>query len=309
MFQRIKQSYLKEIQDYQRCPQVYKNSGLWSYSDKPWENLEERLKTFGSNDMGHGISLTRCDQPKEFVEKESALYVNLTNSNPKTLDFTQQFGLHGYTFPYTYKEESGEIFVHPTSPRMATYANKITELSKNNVVEIGGGFGGVYYYLAKTDFKGTYVNFDLPAISIMAKYFLTQMFPNKKFLFYGEDSLKNFRKYDVVIMPHYAIVDMPKNSCDLVLNAHSLPEMGTAQIMEYLKQIDRISTKYFLHFNHEDQSYLVGQETLGVDTNNLISLSDKQFRPTGWKRIGKWLETTSGSEALPYYEYLYEKNP
>lgn len=294
---RIKNSYQKEITDYNDCNSKYRLSGLWSYTNVILNNLEERLLNFGTDEIGVGISLVNNNSGKEDTIKDIDLYLKMTERDYKTLEYPKSFGLNGFDF--------GQIFTIPSAPRLCNYAHRILELSNGNVVEIGGGFGGVPYHLFKMGFNKTYISFDIPNVSIISKYFLLKMFPDKKIMLYGEDKLSNFKKYDIVIMPHYMLPKLKKNSCDIVFNAHGLSEMGTEQINEYMKQINRICKKYFLHFNHDEQSFLEHANTYGVNKDNLLSLHNIQ--PIGWKKIGKWLEPLSESKIINYYEYLYEK--
>jgi len=182
------------------------------------------------------------------------------------------------------------------------------------IVEIGGGFGGLAYHLFKDyNIKYTYVGFDIPEICIIAQYFLIANFPDKKFLFYSDLKLKevNINEYDIIIMPNYEIKNLPDKCCDLVFNSHSMTEMNSSTVKEYLLQISRINKKYFLHANHE----------LGYEYNspsggkkNVIDLNKSEFElnKNEYKILYKFPELLMNTYyenymTNTYFEYLYER--
>ena len=300
MLKRILKSYKKEREDYKKYKE-YKIAGIWHGVDKT-DFDEKELANFGRSPKTVGLSLVRTipkdkEEEDKFIEevgRHLEIWGKLTNLPIEVLQYPQRFSLAGAFI--------GKIFTIQPAFRLSYYAHRISELAKD-VAEIGGGFGGVAYHLFKDfNFKGTYLNFDLSDVGIIEKYFLMSVFPKKKFLLYGEDDIKNFKNYDMVLMPHYAIKDLPE--CEMVFNAHSLSEMGNSQIAEYLKQIDRISTK-FLHFNHEYQAYNTDRKAPDVDEKNPINLS--KIKLPGWRRIYRFPELLSGDNTLHYLEYYYEK--
>ncbi len=126
------------------------------------------------------------------------------------------------------------------------------------VVEIGGGFGGIIYYLFKMGFKGTYLEFDIPETLILAEYFVKKVFPDKKVLIYnGEKSITSddINNYDIILMPNYMLKEMPDLSADIVVNTRSFSEMPYVTIEEYMIQIDRICKKYLYHDNANYKSH------------------------------------------------------
>jgi len=285
MFKRIIDSYNKEIKDF---PEVgpYSSSGLWTGAEKPYKDLKKRLENFGSDIISSGLSLSRDVINEERIGRYITLWKRLLNLDLKFLEYPKKFGFKMVRF--------GDISTIGIATRFLYYASRINELTKS-VIEIGGSFGGVPFHLFRDfDFKGLYIGFDLPHSLLLAKYFLTEMFPEKRFQFYGE----TVDKPDIILLPHFAIKDF-KIKCDMVFNAHSLSEMGTLQIEEYIKQVERLSKKYFLHFNHEMQTTKKGEVKKNL---NLSNLSIKM------KRLYKQFEIFSGDDTLDYFEYLYVKN-
>lgn len=303
IIKRIYESYDKELEDYKKQPKEYGITGIWTVLAKARFSKDD-LFNFGSSKIGNGLSLLNATLTPEKAKKIGIMWFSLTDKLPiKVLEYPQKFGFIGITVR---GKTVGNIFTIVPAFRLSYYAKRISDLINGNVVEIGGGFGGVPYHLFK-DFKfnKTYLNFDIPRIGLIAKYFLMNVFPKKRFLLYGEDDIKNFQKYDIVLMPHYVIKDLPDNCCDMAFNAHGLSEMGKETIDEYLKQVDRISTKYFLHFNHAGQAFFIDVKTEGVDRNNLVDLSN--INMPGWKKIYKFIELLLCDDDSTYFEWLYEK--
>jgi len=124
--------------------------------------------------------------------------------------------------------------------RLSYFADKICNLLKSIdhpiIVEIGGGFGSIPYHIFRhSHLKCTYIDFDIPEISVIASYFLISNFLDKKILLYGESNIANIdlSQYDIIIMPNYAIKDLPGKCCALVFNSHSLTEMDHSTVREY----------------------------------------------------------------------------
>jgi hypothetical protein len=57
------------------------------------------------------------------------------------------------------------------------------------VVELGGGFGGLAYYLIRDNPQVTYLDFDLPEATALASYYLMRSLPSLSIQLYGEVDL------------------------------------------------------------------------------------------------------------------------
>jgi hypothetical protein len=115
---------------------------------------------------------------------------------------------------------------------------------ESRIVEIGGGFGG----LARLAFRAGLQNFevfDLPWVNVLQGYYLLMSLPQERVRLYGEHS------GDLRISPHWRFTDLPDRSVDFVVNTDSLPEMALAVRQEYITQIQRVLTGYFLSINQE----------------------------------------------------------
>ena len=317
MINRIIKSFLKEWKDYPYQGRDYEISGMWQderlRASELWDaiikndiqKVERMLSDFAQQKFTTGLSLIGDGQHnyKEQEIKENYIdWKKLTFLPDKILEYPNKFGFE--------RTPINGIMIIPSAMRLSYYAKRIIDLVDGNVVEIGGGFGGVAYHLFRDfHFKHTYINCDIFISLLITKYFLMSIFPDKKFLLYGENDIKNFKKYDIVLLPHFAIQKLPKGCCKIIFNSHSLSEIGKDTIAEYLRQITRISPEYFLHLNHDCQAYFTDRPiTRGVDRGHLVNLSEPKWEAIGYKRIYRLFEPLMRQEAIDYFEYLYEKN-
>ncbi|HEX4166477.1 MAG TPA: putative sugar O-methyltransferase [Bryobacteraceae bacterium] len=124
------------------------------------------------------------------------------------------------------------------------------------VAEIGGGFGGMAYYLLRDHPDVTYINFDLPETIALASYYLLSAFPDLKACLYGEadlsaETLRNFR---IILMPSFSLPQMPANSVDVAFNARILSDLSSASLDDYLAEFARTTRGHLLHLNRTEGS-------------------------------------------------------
>jgi putative sugar O-methyltransferase len=193
-------------------------------------------------------------------------------------------------------------FIKTGSDYQHYYATTIGRLTESNehrfVVELGGGYGGVAYYLIR-DCKGlTYLDFDLPENLALTTYYLLSAFPDKKFLLFGEEGLTDCKlsDYDLVLMPNFEIEKMTNLCADLVFNSYSLAEMSQETISNYVDIFNRIAKKYILHVNHTRNS-LVSADDFGIDQHKF----DLIYKIPALWNAGRNLY-------MDEYEYLYKRN-
>lgn len=120
------------------------------------------------------------------------------------------------------------------------------------VGELGGGFGRLLYFLLQYKPSLRYVGFDLPETLCCAAYYLMKAFPKKRFLLYGEEewSESHLHQYDILLLPSFAITDLPARSVDLFINENSLGGVEASACKNYVREICR-SANAFWHRNHE----------------------------------------------------------
>ncbi len=333
---RLIAAYSRSKRDQKEQPPEYQISGIWlpilnkchgkmteAVNSGDLSGLKDILNNFGINSISKGLSLSG-GIPRTIIEKVTTLnaynmlyhkWKELTDVGPNPEPYAKEIG----NLPGVLKD--GNLYLK-ASFRLSYYAARVRALLPSESVpvfaEIGGGYGGVpYHFFREHSLKATYLDFDIPEVAMIASYFLMNVFPDKKFLFYGERDLSEVSvdEYDIIVMPNYAIRDLSGRSCDLIFNSHSLTEMEPRTIKEYLRQIQRISRRYFLHANCEfaqKREY----ETADGRINRQVSLNESEFTPQKdvFKmiyRIPESLQNISnrydGDAKNLYYEYLYER--
>ncbi len=327
---RIISAYTCTKQDQGDQPKTYQIGGVWesilrishqelimALENEDIDRVKSILSNFTRNKISIGLSLFG-GLPTTFFHKIRR--VNLMNRNhyvwkkmtqlpDEVLEYPKEIGnMPGMDI-------NGKLIIQP-SHRLSYFAQRIQILvSEENkrkvIVEVGGGYGGIPYHLFKNmDINCTYIDIDIPEICVIASYFLKSIFPDKKFLFYGEVEHVDVKEYDIIIMPNYFIQELPDKCCDLVFNSHSLTEMDYSTAKEYLKQINRICKKYFLHANHE---YGSEYSTSTGKLKKHVVLNDPEFElpKREFKQIYRFPELIQNDgreyKEFDYWEYLYER--
>jgi hypothetical protein len=117
------------------------------------------------------------------------------------------------------------------------------------ICEYGGGLGIVAYYANKLGFQN-YTIFDLPLVNLFAGHFLMNTLGAEAVRLYGEDS----QTASVNVLPYWECMTVPTGAYSLSFNQDSFPEIDPKLVLNYLQQIERTSTKYFLSINQETQA-------------------------------------------------------
>jgi len=252
---RIINAYNKSKEDQKKVSKPYQIGGSWNeiikkdYYDLIFalkkENIvecENLLSNF-CRDLSRGLefsgdyqSLSKKNKFFYFksyymfrFNKKIDLWKKYVGNNLKELDFPRIGNPFGLMI-------DGNL-ITSCSMRHDYYAKRILEyvgnIKKPVIHEIGGGFGGLAYYLFKRakNKKIKYINFDIPEIIAINSYFLMLAYPNLKFRLYGEKP----SDADIELLPNFAIKKMKNNSVDLVFNSHSFIEMDDFTVKEYIK--------------------------------------------------------------------------
>lgn len=200
--------------------------------------------------------------------------------------------------PYGYTVDG--IFVRACGDYQHYYAQAIGELLPSGanavVLELGGGFGGLAYYLLRDHPQVTYVDFDLPEATALASYYLMKSLPNVPVWLYGEVEMSPaaLQKAGCILMPSFEILNMQSKSAAVSFNSYSLAEMSPATVHAYLDEIGRVTNGYFLHVNH--------------NRNAVLSAGDFEVERRGFKllkhEIAGW--TLGINPSSDEYEYLYK---
>jgi putative sugar O-methyltransferase len=182
------------------------------------------------------------------------------------------------------------------------YAQAINSLlpssGSGTVIELGGGFGGMAYFLLRNNPRATYIDFDLPEALALASYYLLMAFPDLPVTLYGEAELspETLEKSRIIMMPSFEIRKMPSKTVDVAFNSYSLAEMSPQAIHEYIAELTRCAKGHFLHINHTQNS-VVSADDFCIE-NNGFALTNREL--AGW--------TVGLNPKSDEFEYLYKAN-
>ena len=162
-------------------------------------------------------------------------------------------------------------------------AQRIQELAPStraSIVEIGGGYGGMAYYLLRGNPQFTYIDFDVPESLALISYYLLKSFPNLKFLLYGEEDLtpEAISRSNVILMPSFELSKVPTRSIDVAFSSHTMSDLSRSAQIVYLNEIERMTRKSFLNISEGEGSALL-DELIGARS---VSLRLAEKRALGW---------------------------
>ncbi len=188
------------------------------------------------------------------------------------------------------------------------HAHKIKELTENIkrpvILEIGGGYGGVFYYLNRLTKNYCYIVCDL-AETLFTNYYFTKkwshMFHKElkiKWVMEGEITPNDTIKNDLILVPsgnHRNI----KCGFDVAYNSNSFSEMSFKDISDYFETIHQNQPTYIFHQN---SNFKLWENSSRGHTEVLA----KEFPiPNEYKLIYQAISPWSGAGGR-YREYLYQ---
>ena len=182
------------------------------------------------------------------------------------------------------------------------------DTGRTTVAEIGGGFGGMAYYLLRDRPKVTYCDFDVPESTALTSYYLLKAFPQLKFLLYGEEELTKdgIARADVVLMPMFELAAMPLESVDITFSSHGMSDINHQAMVEYMNNIVRMTRRDFLY---------IGNSRASKSISDLVRQSYGSFqlsetRSSGWhshKVSGAGVGGAAGLAASTLCEQCYTR--
>jgi hypothetical protein len=156
------------------------------------------------------------------------------------------------------------------------------ERRKPTVAEIGGGYGGMAYYLLRTEAAITYLDFDLPESLALTAYYLAKSMPHRTMLLYGEEAFTPgaTRSYDAILMPPWELGRLSTDSVDITFSSHALSDLTTPARSEYMREIARATSAWLLNIGRQS-----GCQALHswIESQHL-SLTSTSRRPSEWNR-------------------------
>lgn len=111
------------------------------------------------------------------------------------------------------------------------------------ILEIGGGYGGMAYWLTRM-LPCQYTIIDLPIVNVLQGYFLGKTIGPDSVSFYGEPARA------LAILPTHALAETSA-SVDVVANKDSMPEIPEAAALDYLRWIRANCSGLFYSYNQE----------------------------------------------------------
>lgn len=137
------------------------------------------------------------------------------------------------------------VFIAVASEYQHACADRIHSLTGPGatIVEIGGGYGHMAYYLLRDEPAIKYYDFDMPESLALAAYYLGCSFPERSLLLYGEDpNLGNgIGKSDIILMPPWEMQELGARKAQLAFSSHVLSDLAPHAREAYLQQIARFT--------------------------------------------------------------------
>tara|TARA_B100000989_G_scaffold222678_1_gene170253 strand:+ start:5436 stop:6476 length:1041 start_codon:yes stop_codon:yes gene_type:complete len=212
------------------------------------ETLVNLLPSFFQNECSSAIIT-----PSIYVAKD----FNLANQMMWDLDAFSEFTNNDYDLSILNTPKIGSPFgielnenkILPDSARHLFFAEKLKNLSNgtnSNILEIGGGYGGLIYFIKKIGFNENYFNIDLPETLFVCYYYLRKNNIPCEFLI----DEKPFKKGVVYLIPSILCNDVVTNiEFDIFFNSASLSEMDKKICFNYIDMVNKKSPNYILHCN------------------------------------------------------------
>lgn len=159
-----------------------------------------------------------------------------------------------------------------------------------SVVEIGGGYGGMAYWLLRMR-ELPYTIVDLPLVNVIQGYFLAKALGADAVRLYGERG-----KATVTVLPDHALEDI-EGPVDVVVNKDSMPEIPLTAVKTYLEWTKRNCTGILYSYNQE-----AGAEFHGTAQNVVPEVVAQIGGFTRIRREPSWLRRG-------YAEEIYRPSP
>lgn len=157
-----------------------------------------------------------------------------------------------------------------------------------NIVEIGGGYGGLCYWFHKMCSQqiATYTIVDLPSTNAVQAYFLSRALGASNAIALYNCEQKTFDTgASIRLVPHMEIGQITER-IDIVINQDSFPELPETEVDRYLEWIVE-KASYFMSLNQEAYSPVAGvPQVLVSDRCMRQSRLERIVRNRSWVRNG-----------------------
>lgn len=122
--------------------------------------------------------------------------------------------------------------VLPDTFRHDYHAKVLRSLEPQTILEIGGGYGGVFIQLRRQGWQGRYINIDLPQTLALFQYVVAG----------------TLGSCDATLI-EAGMHDSLTEQSDVVYNSNSLSEMTAETVADYCRLIYRLSPRFIFHQN------------------------------------------------------------
>jgi hypothetical protein len=156
-----------------------------------------------------------------------------------------------------------------------------TDSGESNLLEIGGGYGGMcYWFLQRNPSTSAYTIVDLPIVNVLQAYFLGKALGPDRVSLFGEPPSV------VRILPDFAL-NATEGPVDVVANKDSFPEMPLETMQNYLGWISSTCTGFLYSYNQETGMEFMG-ERQGIVHRAATDLDglERVRRDRAWLREG-----------------------
>lgn len=143
---------------------------------------------------------------------------------------------------------SGSEYQHYSAQRVAD----LLPAGDAVVAEIGGGFGGMAYYLLRDRPDTAYIDFDVPESIALTSYYLMKAFPHLHFVLYGEAEITatTIQEADVLLLPVCAMGNVPEHIADVSFSSHAVSDLSVEALLEYMDQTAHFTRRHLLYVGH-----------------------------------------------------------
>jgi hypothetical protein len=316
LLQRICNAYLKAVEDQQFQPKIYRPTGWWQQvrANSLGQVIRvlqtcdlHSLRGIYSNFFRDPCSTGLVDRPYGMANACSGAAISdlhrrfyLGDALHRIDTWAEQVG-SGFTPRDLAGPGIGNPFgvvldgtlIQTGAPSQHYCAQRIIRQLNSEqavVAEIGGGYGGMAYYLLRDRQQLTFLDFDLPESLALTAYYLHKAFPSKTFLLYGEAELnrKTMQQADVVLMPLFELPKLPPKSVHVSFSANAISDLSREALAEYLCILARCTRDSFLHIGCLQSAPMLSGEIL----RSQLPFRLAETRPSSWYtyRYGKAAE-------------------
>jgi hypothetical protein len=237
--------------------------------------------------LGEWQGTVRVENPEQgeagaaFTDGLEALVTNVESALGTSLDFPDVGAAYGI--------EIGSRLISFDSADQVYAAARIREAARAylpandrplRIVEIGGGYGGMAYWVLQMLQPAEYALVDLPIVNVLQGYFLAQALGESVVSFYGEPARR------VRVLPTHAIGEIAL-PFDVLANKDSMPEIPRDAAVEYLAWARDGCDGLFYSYNQEAAALTDGvRQNVVADIVAAVGGFSRLRRELSWARPG-----------------------